>query len=89
MVIEDDQLEGVLITMSQPVLVVKESLPSQIKGLLAGHPEGLSKNAISKDLGCHHKTSNPIIDDLVGQGVLEHVGTGNTSRFVLADRAAA
>jgi hypothetical protein len=88
-VIEDDVLDGVKITMSEPVMVVKASLPSQIKELLAQHPEGLSKNSISEELGCHHKTSNPIVDDLTNQGVLEQIGRGNKTRFVLTDTAAA
>ena len=88
-VIEDDQLEGVLITMSQPVLVVKESLPSRIKGLLASHPDGLSKNAISEELGVNHKSSNPVVEDLKNQGVLDHVGSGPTSRYVLKIKDAA
>ena len=88
-VIEDDVLEGVLITMSQPVLVVKESLPSRIKGLLASHPDGLSKNAISEELAVNHKSSNPVVEDLKNQGVLDHVGSGPTSRYVLKIKDAA
>ena len=88
-VIEDDVLEGVLITMSQPVLVVKESLPSRIKTLLASHPDGLSKNAISEELAVNHKSSNPVVEDLKNQGVLDHVGSGPTSRYVLKIKDAA
>jgi hypothetical protein len=81
-VIEDDVLDGVSITMSEPVMVVKESMSDRIKDLLADHPEGLSKRAIHEELRCSKDTSSPIVDHLVGQKVVQKIGNGSATKFV-------
>ena len=87
MVIEDDVLEGVLITMSEPTLVPKFDLGQQIKELLRKNPEGLSKTDIYKTLGVHHTRSGPIVDQFVEKGEVEELGGGNKRRFVLVTKA--
>ena len=86
-VIEDDVLEGVLITMSEPTLVPKFDLGQQIKELLRKNPEGLSKTDIYKTLGVHHTRSGPIVDQFVEKGEVEELGGGNKRRFVLVTKA--
>ena len=83
-VIEDDPLEGVSITMSEPVMVVKASLPSQIKELLAQHPEGLSKPALAKALHKGEDVVGKTVDDLMSTGSVVHNGRGTrSSKYLL------
>ena len=86
-VIEDDVLDGVSITMSEPTLVPKFDLGQQIKELLRKNPEGLSKTDIYKTLGVHHTRSGPIVDQFVEKGEVEELGGGNKRRFVLVTKA--
>ena len=66
--------------MSQPVLVPRVDMKTQIMALLENNKEGLSMTEIYKRLGCGKNTSNPKVNELITAGKVFQAKVGGYNR---------